>query len=84
LLARATKIDEMLSKQYDFAMSHMVQARENTSMIREQNTHLIAVEEKIEAQEQTLWSILDKAKGGLVAILELQTMVGVIFRWVLE
>ena len=42
------------------------------------------MEEKIKAQKQTLWSILDKAKAGLVAILELQTMVGVIFRWVLE
>jgi hypothetical protein len=39
--------------------------------VLEQNTHLIAVEEKIKAQKQTLWSILDKAKAGLVAILEL-------------
>lgn len=66
------------------AVEQLAQSNGTAQIICEQNSHIVGLENQIDGVGQTTWMILTKLKGGLAAIFEVKSMVGVIFQWVVD
>jgi preprotein translocase subunit Sec63 len=82
-LARTAQIDQMLRSQHVLAEQQIAYSISNNLMIREQNTHLVTIADKFDGLQDTSWTILGKATQILNTIVEVKSMVNVVFQWVL-
>jgi len=74
----------MLSKQHLLSIEQISETAQNGHLIRQQNNHILAIEDGVNTQQQTSWLILDKIRSGISTAAEVKDMIIVIYQWVLE
>lgn len=86
-----TQIDQLLSSQQSLSVQQERVALNQETMAREQNSKLLILEEKTDAQDERSWNILGAVQRSLGAtkqitymLVEATSMLSVICQWVVD